>query len=253
MLSTITRIGPLLDLFTAERPEHGVTDVAAALNVPRSSAHALLSSLASTGILQSHKGRYRIGWRVLELSELQRATSLLRKAARPVLEKLSRKVSETVNLAVLERDMVLYVDKIVAAEQLITVAGPRIGSRIHANHTAIGKLLLSGVTDRERDRILETGPRRRPSDGVEIDLDQIRAEIARATTAGHAFDLGETAHGLSCVAAPVYRADGSIVAAISISTPEQRFAERRPEYVAAVIAAAQEITTAFALFERDRG
>lgn len=252
MLSTITRIGPLLDLFTAEQPEHGVADVAAALGVPRSSAHALLSSLASTGILQSHKGRYRIGWRVLELSELQRATSLLRKAARPALEQLSRQVGETVNLAVLERDMVLYIDKIVAAEQLITVAGPRIGSRIHANHTAIGKLLLSGVTDRERDRVLAAGPARRPSDGGQIDLDEIREEITLARSRGFAFDLGETAHGLSCVGAPVYRPDGSIIAAISVSTPEQRFNERRTEYVAAVVTAAREISDGFAVLERER-
>lgn len=246
MLSTITRIGPLLDLFTVEAPEHGVADVAAALGVPRSSAHALLSSLASTGILQSYKGRYRIGWRVVELNELQRSTSVLRKAARPVLEKLSRHVRETVNVAVLERDMVLYVDKIVAAEQMITVAGPRIGSRIHANHTAIGKLLLSHLSDRERDRILSAGPRFRPSDGNTINVEKVRAEILEAKVRGYAFDLGETAEGLSCVGASICRPDGSVVAALSISTPERRFNERKAEYVSAALEAAQEITAAFA-------
>jgi DNA-binding IclR family transcriptional regulator len=56
MLQTIQKIGPVLDLFTVERPEWGVSEVAGAISVPRSSAHALLSSLVEIGLLQS-KGR----------------------------------------------------------------------------------------------------------------------------------------------------------------------------------------------------
>jgi DNA-binding IclR family transcriptional regulator len=100
MLQTIQKIGPVLDLFTAQRPDWGVTEVADAVGAPRSSAHALLTSLAETGLLQCRaRGRYRLGWRVVELNEALRASVDLRAVAYPVLRRLADQYGETVHLA----------------------------------------------------------------------------------------------------------------------------------------------------------
>ena len=70
ILSTIHRVSVVLDLFTAIHPVWGVTDVARELNLPKSTAHAVLSSLASTGLLQKDEiGCYRLGRRVITLAE----------------------------------------------------------------------------------------------------------------------------------------------------------------------------------------
>ena len=112
-LQTVQKIGPVLDLFTVARPEWGASEVAAAIDVPRSSAHALLSSLVETGLLQLRsRGRYRIGWRVVELGQTLKGTVDVRSCASPILQDLAHKYGETTHLAVMERYRVLYVDKV---------------------------------------------------------------------------------------------------------------------------------------------
>ena len=103
-LQTVQKIGPVLDLFTVERPEWGVSEVAGELGVPRSSAHALLASLVDIGLLQCRaRGRYRIGWRVVELNQALQGTVDVKSCAAPILQALSEKLGETTHLAVLER------------------------------------------------------------------------------------------------------------------------------------------------------
>ena len=69
MLGTVGKASRVLDLFTSEDPEWGVTDTALALKVPRSSAHDLLDTLTQTGLLRRVTGnRYRLGLKLLTLS-----------------------------------------------------------------------------------------------------------------------------------------------------------------------------------------
>lgn len=71
VLNTIDRTGKVLDLFTAETPEWGVTAVATRLQLPKSTTFDIMSSLAAIGLLQQTSGdRYRLGWRVLLFSGL---------------------------------------------------------------------------------------------------------------------------------------------------------------------------------------
>lgn len=69
MLGTVGKASRLLDLFTGQTPEWGVTDTALALKVPTSSAHDLLDTLAQTGLLRRVEGnRYRLGLKLVSLS-----------------------------------------------------------------------------------------------------------------------------------------------------------------------------------------
>lgn len=160
-LQTVQKIGPVLDLFTVQQPEWGVSEVAVAIDVPRSSAHALLSSLVDTGLLQYRtRGRYRLGWRVVELSETLRGTVDVRSCAAPILESLVDKHGETTHLAVMDRGNVLYVDKILG-DHNITVQGARVGARLDAHSTAVGKVLLAHLDVPALRRHLTARPLRR--------------------------------------------------------------------------------------------
>lgn len=160
-LQTVQKIGPVLDLFTVERPEWGVSEVATTIDLPRSSAHALLSSLVDIGILQCRaRGRYRIGWRVVELGQALRGTVDVRSCAAPVIDRLVDKYGETTHLAVMERWRVLYVDKVVGTHN-ITVQGARVGTRLDAHCTAVGKVLLAQLHDAELRRFFDSATLRR--------------------------------------------------------------------------------------------
>lgn len=245
-LQTVQKIGPVLDLFTVQRPEWGVSEVAAAIDVPRSSAHALLASLVDTGLLQCrNRGRYRLGWRIVELGETLRSTVDVRSCSAPVLEELVENYGETTHLAIMERWSVLYVDKVIGTHN-ITVQGARVGTRLEAHSTAVGKVLLAQLDKTELQRYLTARPLRRLTPSTTTSPHALADALEMTRMAGVAVDMGETVSEVHCVAAPVRDDMGSVVAAVSISVPATRFASRRAQLERAVIAAANKITRSIA-------
>lgn len=241
MLQTIQRIGPILDLFTPEQPEWGVAEVAEALGTPRSSTHALLSTLVDTGLLQCRgRGRYRLGWRVVELSAAMRSGVDLRTCAEQSIQQLSREVGETVHLGVWERGKVLYLDKVVAQQQ-VTVTGARVGSRLDAHCTALGKVLLANRDDGEIDRVLGQARLKRLTPTTITDPSGLRACLNQVRARHVAFDDGEAVAEVQCVAAPVRDEYGTVVAAVSVTVPTTRFRTRSDELRKSVCVAAGKI------------
>lgn len=241
-LQTIQKIGPILDLFTTACPEWGVREVAAAIGIPRSTAHSVMASLVETGLLQCRtRGRYRIGWRVVELSEALRGTIDVRSCAAPHLDRLVETYGETCHLAVLERGRVLYVDKLLGTHN-ISVRGANVGARLEAHSTAVGKVLLAQLDQAELTRMIDGAPLRRHTATTVTDPSVLRAELRGVAAAGLGVDLGETIPEVHCVAAPVRDGMGSVVAAVSVSVPASRFLVRRAELGRAVVETARAVS-----------
>jgi DNA-binding IclR family transcriptional regulator len=251
VLQTVQKIGPVLDLFTVRHPEWGVSEVAVALGLPRSSVHAILSSLVDTGLLQTRsRGRYRIGWRVVELNETMRSTVDVRSLALPTLQNLVKTQGETAHLAVIVSGKVLYLEKVIGTHNLI-VRGAHVGTQRDAHCSAVGKVLLAGEKITDRHPVL-TSPLRRFTASTIVDPRKLKAELDTVRTVGIAYDLGETVPEVRCVAAPVKDELGAVIAAISITVPITRFPQRQRELTAAVAAAANELSQKVAVNASDR-
>ncbi len=168
----------------------------------------------------------------------------LAKVARPVAERLSADLGETVHMGVLEEDdeEAVYVLKIESKYTIRMYS--RVGKKIPLYCTAIGKTLLADLDGSARavriaaTKLVPFTPRTlRDADALEAELDKIRVE-------GIACDAEEHELGISCLAAPVRDNSGRAVAAISASWPMFRFQEdRRAEYQARIKAAAAEISS----------
>ncbi|MCD2191297.1 IclR family transcriptional regulator [Actinomycetospora soli] len=242
MLQTVQKIGPILDLFTVERPEWGVSEVAEVIGVPRSSAHALLSSLVGTGLLQNRaRGRYRIGWRVVELSDTLGCGQDVRSAAAPVLQELVHRHGETCHLAVLERYKVLYLDKVVGTH-VVTVTGTRVGAAVDAHCNGVGKVLLAHRSPAEVARHVLERPLKRHTPATITTPDSLENELNAVRMQGFAIDRGETVTDVWCAAAPVRDEMGSVVAAISMTVPVHRFVSAQAVLQRAVTSAAASIS-----------
>lgn len=249
MLQTIQKIGPLLDLFTVDHPEWGVTEAATAIGMPRSSTHALMTSLVETGLLASPgRGRYRLGWRIVELYETMRASLDLRAAATPVIHALNEETGETVNLGVLDHEEVLYIDRATARMQL-SVTGLRPGSRLEPHCCAIGKVLLAFTHPVEAQQIIESRPLKRYTDKTITDPKQLLAGLDEIRRAGVAFEDGEVVAEVACVAAPVKDPFGATIAGISLTVPAARMDKRRTELTKAVRQASADITRRLTEFQ----
>lgn len=256
-LNTVDKVGKVLDLFTLERPDWGVSEVSAELGMPRSSAHAMLSSLVDIGILQWRPGgRYRIGWRVLELAEVRRRSLDIRGATRPVLENLTATFGETCHVAVRDHDHALYIDKVVGNHN-ITVQGARLGARLPLYCTGVGKVLLASEGDNEIAEYLATVDLQRFTPSTITDPEEIREELAAIRRKGYSSDLGEAIEDVYCFAAPIRSDLGDVVGALSMSAPASRFDKNRAKYLKAVQEAAAEasralVDSAFAHDDRSR-
>lgn len=242
MLGTIKKTGKILQLFDRETPEWGVSEVAEMLGYAKSSTHDLMSSMAEIGLLQqTDRGRYRLGWKLVDLGQTLVNTTELRAVARPLLEELSAEYRESTQLALMDAGMVLYLDKI-SGKQLIRAVLNDFGPRVHPHCTALGKTLLAGQPWSQIEEIVTRNELVRMTENTIIDLEQLKIEVARVREEGFAFDMEETMLDLCCVAAPVRDYTGRTVAAISQSVPAYRFQRTRNELRRATVGTAGTIS-----------
>src|ERR687885_1400111 len=111
MSQTLKKAIQVLDLFSFERPEWGVSEVARALELPKSTTSELISSLADQRLLaRVAKGRYRLGWRLFELSQTLLDTTEFRIEARRVMTELVECWKETTHMAVLDGVQAVYIE-----------------------------------------------------------------------------------------------------------------------------------------------
>jgi DNA-binding IclR family transcriptional regulator len=242
MLNTILKAGQVLSLFDRTHPEWGVSEVAEALHAPKSSAHELLASLTHIGLLQhTGRGRYRLGWQMLTFSQTLLDTTEFRAQARQPMEELAAQYRETVHLAILDGNMVVYADKL-QGTQAVQVSITGLGARLPAHGSAVGKVLLAHCPwPRVLQIVGEQGmPAFTPSTITTID--ELQSELDRVCKQGYAYDIEEVVPDLCCVAAPIRDYSGQVVASMSLAVPAYRFRRSRDEYRAAIIRTCQQVS-----------
>jgi DNA-binding IclR family transcriptional regulator len=236
------KVGSLLNLFSFEQPEWGVREAAEALDLPKSTMGDLLLSLSEQGILnRTSAGRYRLGWRLFELSQVLLEHTAFCIEARRAMRELVERWGETTHLAVLDGTQVLFVEKLQAtpaAEILLS----RVGARLSAHAVAVGKVLLAAQAPYRLPALLEELPFTAHTPHTITSCEQLSHELEQVRQQGYAYDHEETAQGLCCVAAPIHDLDGWVPAAISLCIPAYRFYAQKDHYTEIIVQAAQSIS-----------
>jgi DNA-binding IclR family transcriptional regulator len=242
MLGTITKAGRVLELFTVDAPEWGVTEAAAALGMPKSGAHEVLATLAEIGLLQrTGQGRYRLGWRIVSLNRTLVETAAFRDGAHRRMQRLADRFDKTLHLAVLDGADVVYVDKLDAPRgDRITESG--VGLRMAPHCSAVGKVLLAWSGERRIQTVADLNGLDRRTPRTITSLHDLRADLRRVRERGFALDLQEAVPNLCCVAAPIRDAHGSVQAAMSISVPLRQFRQNPDRYRQIIESAAAEVS-----------
>jgi DNA-binding IclR family transcriptional regulator len=213
-VASVRRIGPVLDLFTADRPEWRMSEIARALSMPKSTTHALLGSMVEVGLLSlTPRRRYQLGWSLLSLGERMRVGLDFRRHAMPAMQELARAVHETVVLCALDRSSVVVVERVEGDHPMVRLAGAAPGTRAPAYRTACGLVLLAARPRGEVRALLDGLP---ALDALERTLDGVRHR-------GVAVARGELAADVAAIAAPLTDAHGIVVAAIGLQVPAYRF------------------------------
>jgi IclR family transcriptional regulator, KDG regulon repressor len=240
MLGTLRRAGVVLDLFTTQEPEWGVTATAQRLGIGKSLAHDILSSLAAIGLLQRvGHGRYRLGWRTISLASVLLRTSELKAQARPVVRELAERQRLPVSLAAWDCDRIIYLD-CRRDRRYGGDCAPVAGTAVPLDGSAVAKVLLAGRPAHEVEMLWSGGRVR----SEHTSLDALESDLERVRLHGWARDDAEESVRSCAVAAPVRDSEGAVAAAISLDLADPLSRLNADAHTRAVVAAASKISAA---------
>jgi IclR family transcriptional regulator, pca regulon regulatory protein len=238
----------VLSLFDEQRPSWRITDLAAAAKIPVPTAFRIVMTLVADGYLDHLPGGdYRPGVATLRLGTAALRSLDLVTIATPKLQQLGEQTAETVNLAVLTGDQILYLIRLRNSD--LVTANIQVGSTLPAVTTSIGKLLLAQLSESELVEVItpasfpaQRGPNAKHS------LVQLRDELDRIRSQGWAMQDEELAYGLRSVAAPVCGADGRVLAGVNVAVQAQDWTSERlvKELQPAIVATCQAISALLA-------
>lgn len=235
----------LLSLFDEQRPTWRVTDLAAEAGLPMPTVYRVVMTLVSEGYLDHLPGGdYRPGVKALTLGTAALRSFDLVGLATPKLQQLAEQTGETVNLAVLTGDRVLYLIRL-RNRDLVT-ANIQVGSTLPAVTTSIGKLLLANLEPKDlKARITAASFDTQHGPNAKLSLAALKDELAAIRSQGWATQNEELAYGLRSVAAPIVGPGGSVVAGVNVAVQARDWTTERllDELKPALLATCADIST----------
>jgi IclR family transcriptional regulator, KDG regulon repressor len=229
LVQTIERASQILDILGQSPQGISIRELSTKIKLPKGTTHRLLSSLSYFGyVKQDLKTRnYFLGFKLVELGNLLLNQLDLRKEAEPFLRDLAERIRETIHMVVMDRDEVVYIDKVETEQNPSGLRmASRIGLRNPPHSCAVGKVLLADFSDESQDSFLKGRNLSRRTENTMTDLAQLKEHLKQVRKQGYALDDEENERGIRCVAAPIYSETGRAVAAISISGPAFRVTKK---------------------------
>lgn len=223
-IKVIARAAAVLRALSGHPQGVSLSELAEQVELPRSTIHRIVSALAAEDlVISSQAGRLRLGPGLIRLAAAERLD--LRAEVRPHLEELSARLNETVDLAVLEGDSVLFLDQVAAAQRLRAVSA--VGSVFPAYCTANGKALLAELPLGVVQKLLPSRlPQRTPN--TITTRGKLEAELKTIRRQGYAVDREEHAVGICAVGVTIRDSFGTEMA-VTVPLPTQRFIGREAE------------------------
>jgi DNA-binding IclR family transcriptional regulator len=218
VVGKVLRILELLDRTPAGLQ---LKDIARLTSLNKSTAHRFLRHLEGEGYLfRDDSGSYMVGPRLVRFGTGLTYQAMLSRISRPVLEELWNATGETVNLATLVGQEVLYVDVMESLHTFRLVS--QIGSRRPLSCTALGKAMLAAMPVEQRELLFPTLQFESATPRSITSVARLRKDLAQIEQLGYALDDEEAVTGARCIGAAILDANGKVAGGISISGPTAR-------------------------------
>ncbi len=210
-----------------EKTGLGVTEIANQIDINKSSVYRILSTLVQYGYIEqdAETGKYKLGYKFLEISSKLLESIDLRAEARPFLQELENETNEVIHLVVYDQGEVVYIEKLEGNETLRMHS--KVGKRAPMHCTSVGKAILAHLPSSIVSDILERKGMPVHTDKTITDKEEFMKELGQVRQKGFALDLEENEYGITCVAVPIFDHLGKVIAAVSISGPTMRMTDDR--------------------------
>lgn len=216
--SVITRVVRVLETFSADRTVQTSSEIGRRSGLPSSTAHRLVDELVDAGVLErDEEHRIRLGMHLWELA-LRGSTALrLRQAALPHMEEVQAALREHTQLAVLEREEALFLERLSHPDAGANIT--RVAGRLPLHASSSGLVLLAHADPVLRERVL-SAPLISVGPGTITEPDRLRRTLADIRRAGSVVAPGSIEGVSTGVAVPV-RDAGAVIAALSVVLPRE--------------------------------
>lgn len=213
MSQSVRRAARIVDELAA-RPRT-VTDLAAQFDLHRSTMFRELKALEEVGYARRQAdGTYTLGMKFATLGQEVLAQVDLRGAAAGPARRLHRATGNTIHVAALVGEEIVYVDKVEDASGVRMYS--RIGAPVRPHCSAVGKVILAGLRGPVRETILTGITWETYTANTIGDRSTLEAELARIARQGWAADDGEFEDFVNCLAVPITTSAG-VVGALSVT------------------------------------
>ena len=252
--SPITRALRVLARVAREEAPLSLAELSAAVRLPKPTVYRIAALLEQEGVVYKDPltRRYSTGKAFHDLCFQAIRNGPVHRERHFILQRLSEKLGETINLAVLVGREVTYIERVEAAWPLSINFEP--GSRVPVHCTANGKLLLAFAPRRVRERLLGSIALKPHTPNTLTDPAALRRELVEIRRRGYSEDHEEFLVGVCCLAVPVRGHRGKVVAGLAASAPSARFPlEKARSYLPDLLACAEQLGAYFGTARSRRG
>jgi IclR family acetate operon transcriptional repressor len=222
-----------------------LTALARDADLPASTVHRLLTTLAAHGFVESTEAdqTWSIGVEAFRVGQAFPRRFRVMTMGRPVMRDLMEASGETANLGLFEGGDVVFVAQVESQEPIRAFF--RAGERRHAHASGIGKALLAEMPRERVERLIRDRGLTGFTDKTITDPARLFADLAEIRARGWSLDDEERSPGMRCIAAPVFDENGEAIAGLSISGPTQRMTPDRVAGLGPIVRrAAEDLTRA---------
>ncbi|MGY4711491.1 IclR family transcriptional regulator [Mycolicibacterium sp. CBM1] len=232
--TVLQKTGMILEAFAGTEVALSLSDLARATGLPVSTVHRIVRQLAAWGALErTSRGDYTVGNTLLEIAASSQRSRSVRETAMPFLHGLHDLTRHDVQLAVIDGDHALLIEKIAGVDAVDTVG--RVGRRLPLHASGVGRALLAAAPEEVRARILAR-PLAAYTPFTKTSARALRRELADTRRRGFAVAIEEMSLGVVSCAAPIRGEGDRVHAAVAVVTPVGQASARK--WSSAVMAAA---------------
>ncbi len=222
-IAAVDKVLDILEFLGRNHQEFGLPELSRALRIPKATLFRYLYTLERRNYVRKNpeNDKYALGLKILELSSNALDNLSVHEVALPYMRELQSRFEETVNLAVLEGDEVVYIE-ILESPRAFKMSS-HVGGRELPHSTSLGKAMLAFLPEEAVKRLIKAKglPRRTPH--TICTEAQLWEELAAIRQRGYSIDDEENEIGARCVGVPILDRRGRPIAAISLSGPAFRF------------------------------
>lgn len=203
----------------------GISELADHLGLAKATVHSHLTTLVDNEFVVKRNDTYKISLRFVDFGKYAKNDVDIYEITRDEVDRLAEETGEVSQFMVEEHGQGVYLHK--ARDENAIQTASYIGNRKKLHCTALGKAILSQLSEERIEEILETHGLPQQTNQTITDREELYEELEQIRNQNFAFDDEEALQGLRCVAAPIEHFTDDLQGAISVSGPTSRFKHER--------------------------